>query len=296
MEEPKRSSYDLHLHTQWSYDAMARVETYFEWARRLEMRLISITEHHVMDSLDEVLETASRYPDVPFDVSGEFTVNTSIGAVDLVCHGLPLEFPPGLRRMLDAYHDWQRRYGAAYGLGMRRLGFPYTDEARRELLESYRPAHIIQVQGLTHVRNGHQKAYFVERGWIESEEAYGDLGEQVRAESELPTYPQVEDVVPVLHDAGALVAVAHPTNYFLKGDRKRMDALREEIAFDGVECGHYKVPPELVRLFRDYCKEHGLYSTAGSDCHLDEDIPQRLGVHNGREEWLDEFLERRGLR
>lgn len=292
MPEPQRSSYDLHLHSCWSYDALAPVDAYFEWAQKLGMRLISVTEHHVMDNLQDVLDAASRFPDVRFAVGGEFTVHTSIGAVDLVCHGLPTEFSPELRGMLDAYHDWQRNRGAAYALGMRRLGFPFTDEARKGLLESYRPAHVMAVQGLTHVKNLHQKLYFIERGWIADDEGYGELGKRVADAVDLPKYPRVEDVVPVLHRAGAVVAVAHPTNYFLEGDRKRMDALREEINFDGVECAHRKVPPELSALFRAYCQEHGMYATGGSDCHQLEDIPERFAAHGGAEEWLDEFMER----
>ena len=292
MEEPKRTSYDLHLHSCWSYDALAPVEIYFEWAEKLRMRLISVTEHHVMDNLQEVQEAAARHPDVRYTVGCEFTVNTSIGAVDLVCHGLPTTFSPEFQGMLDAYHDWQRRRGAAYGLGMRRLGFPFTDEARKGLLESYRPARVMEVQGLTHVKNLHQKLYFIERGWIANEEEYADLGKRVAEAVDLPKYPQVEEVVPVLHRAGAVVAVAHPTNYFLQGDRKRMDALREEIHFDGVESAHRSITPELSAVFRAYCEEHGLYSTGGSDCHQEEDVPARFAAHGGQEAWLDEFMER----
>ena len=56
------ASYDLHLHTEWSYDACAPVEYYFSRARELRLRCIAVTEHHHMDSLDEIRQACRRYP------------------------------------------------------------------------------------------------------------------------------------------------------------------------------------------------------------------------------------------
>ena len=66
--------------------------------------------------------------------------------------------------------------------------------------------------------------------------------------------------------------IAHPAGYFRQTDRRRMDALREECGLDGIECAHRSVPPELTAIYRQYCREHGLLSTAGSDCHEPEDL------------------------
>ena len=56
--------YDLHLHTGWSYDATARMETYFMAARRNGVRCLAITDHHLIDGLDEMHAVARAYPDV----------------------------------------------------------------------------------------------------------------------------------------------------------------------------------------------------------------------------------------
>ena len=286
------ASYDLHLHTYWSYDASASPATYFKRAAVRQMRCIAITEHHVLDSQDEIDSVAQQYPAVRWLRAGEFTVNTSLGAVDLVCLGFPRHAPPALRRVLDMYHDWQRAAGQAITRGMTALGLGYTDDDRRALLRDYRPARTIRRQGYTHVRNGAQRAWFLRRGLISTPGEYGGLLRRIGQTSGLPPYPDVAHVVPVFKQLGVLVAIAHPHGPCRAAERKRMDTVREECQLDGMECAHTSMPPELSAAFRAYCVGHGMVSTAGSDCHLDHEIDTCFARHGGREEWLDELLER----
>ena len=285
-------SYDLHLHTEWSYDAMAPVDLYFRRARDRGMHCIAITEHHHLDSLPEILRTGSRYPAVRFIPAAELTVHTSIGSVDLLCYGFPFEFGPALRDVIDHYHEWQREYGAALSRGLRAVGCDYTDDDRLALLKSYRAAHIIDEQGNTHVRNPLQAEYFVKRGFISDVEQYHDLLRRAAQAVPRPPYPAVDLVVPVVHDTGALIAVAHPRAYFNGIDEKHMDALRDECALDGIECAHPSTPPEFGAAYRRYCVRHGMVSVAGSDCHVPEHLDTLFARHGGTEEWLDELLGR----
>ncbi len=287
-------SYDLHLHTEWSYDATAPVDCYFRQARDEGMRCIAITEHHHIDSLPEIKQASLRYPDVRFIPAAELSVHTSIGGVDLLCYGFPFEFSPALRDVIECYHEWQREYGAAISSGLQAIGCDYTDDDRLTLLKSYRAAHIIDEQGTTHVQNRIQAEYFVKRGFISHVEQYRDILERAAQVVPRPPYPAVDMVAPAVHDAGALIAIAHPRAYFDGTNEKRMDALRDECALDGIECAHPKTPPEFGAAYRRYCVRHGMISVAGSDCHHAEQLGTRFAHHGGAEEWLDELLERLG--
>ena len=284
--------FDLHIHTYWSYDATAPPEAYFEAARRLGLRCIAITEHHVLDSLDEVLAIAQGYPEIRAIPAAELTVTTSLGTFDLCCYGFPREFPEELRQVLRAYHRWQQAYGAARTAGLNALGCDHTDAHRVELLESYRPPKTIAMQGHTHVRNGVLRRYLVERGFIDKEEDYGELLRQAGKRVPFPSYPDVNDVVPAVKASGALVSIAHPHGYFHEYDEARMDAICKECQLDGIECAHKSVPPEFSARYRDYCVRRGLLSTAGSDVHDEADIDTVFARHIGAEEWLDELLDR----
>jgi predicted metal-dependent phosphoesterase TrpH len=292
------ASYDLHLHTYWSYDATAEPEMHFRRAAELGVRCIAITEHHNIDSAEEVRGIAEKYPDVQLIVAAELTVTTSFGSIDLLCYNLPRNPSGTFAEVLDEYHEWQRAAGAARSRGMQALGYDYSDKKRLELLQSYRPARVIERQGATHVQNGRQVEYFIDQGYFTSREDYA-----ARGNIPAPPYPAVERVIPAVKEAGGIVVIAHPFNYFLQNDVARMDALRDECQLDGIECAHRMVPPELTKFYRDYCEKYDLISTGGSDSHNPEDIVNqasngqsdtepRFARHLGEDAWLEEFLER----
>jgi predicted metal-dependent phosphoesterase TrpH len=290
----QQASYDLHLHTCWSYDATAGPEHYFRRAAELGMRCLAVTEHHVLDSQEEVRAAAAAYAQIRVIPAAELSVTTSLGPVDLLCYSFPDLLPRPMQRVLDAYHKWQRDCGQAIVEGMGKLGWGYSHEDREALLRSYRPARTIDVQGLTHVSNSVQRRYFLQRGFIAADSEYDALLRRLRQETHLPPYPKVDQVVPAVHSAGAVIAIAHPAGYFQGADPARMEQLREECRLDGIECAHPATPLELTGPYRRYCLDHGLFSVAGTDCHSDEDIDSQLGCHGGQEEWLEEFLERLG--
>lgn len=301
---PLRSSpaaYDLHLHTCWSYDASTGPELYFRRARELGVRCIAITEHHNVDSFEEVHALAEEYPGVRAIRAAELSVNTSIGAVDLLCYDLPRRPPPLLAKVLDEYHEWQREAGGARSRSLQALGFDYTEARRLEVLQRYRPARVLARQGATHTLGAFEKEYFIEHGYITREEEYWPLLH--RASEMRPPYPPVERVVQAVKEAGGLVVIAHPAGYFNDNDVSRMDSLRRECRLDGIECAHRQIHPELTPFYRAYCRKHKLLSTAGSDCHGLDDVlttPEKWGYtnrrrfacHLGEEAWLEEFLER----
>ena len=286
------ATYDLHLHTYWSYDADTEPVRYFEQARALGVKCMAITEHHVLDSLPELREIAKDYPDVIFVPSAELSVTTSIGSVDLLCFGFPPALSTAVTDMLAAYHAWQRAYGAAVSAGLSAIGCPFSDEERLALLKTYRPEKAVQLHGATHVKVGIMRQFCVDRGYMKSFTEWGGLMERAAQAVPFPDYPHVRDVVPTVKASGARVAIAHPHVYFNYGDVERMDQLRLECGLDGIECAHSAVPGKFIPVYRDYCEQHDLFSTGGSDCHSVAEMGKGFAGHGGPDEWLEEFLER----
>lgn len=287
-----RASYDLHLHSCWSYDAMVTPQALVETADALGIRRIAITDHHVVDGVEEAREAARDHPDVTLVAGAELTVNTSIGAVDTVCLGVTPEAIDALTPIWDAYHQWQQEFGAALRKGISALGHDFTESRHEDLLRSYRPARCISEQGMTHIGGSVLRAWLIERGIMDSPEDWGPLMAAAAEQVPRPAYPAADFVVPAVKRDGAIVAIAHPTRYFLRDDRERMETLREELLLDAVECAHPGVPPELTRVYRRWCVEHGLLSTGSSDLHFPEALQASMGRHIGSDEWWDELAER----
>ncbi len=299
METPQ-AVFDFHLHTCWSYDADAPVEYYFEAAEKLGVSHIAITEHHHMDSVHEALECASRHPGVTYIPGAELTVHSELGTFDMVCLGLPITPTEELQKVFDAYHQWQRDFGDATSAGFTAAGYPYSRENRLELLRRYRPERTIELQGITHVQFPLQHSYLIdERKYFKNRDGLN----QVMWSLNLPDYPEASMVIPAVKKAGGLVFIAHPYHYFKHNDLNRMDALRELLDFDGIECAHDIIPPEMTPFYREYCLKHGLLSSGGTDCHtVYESSPlarfcmeHSFARHRGEKRYLDEILERLNL-
>lgn len=288
------AAYDLHNHTHWSFDAAASVGDYFEKAARLGMRCFAITEHHHRLSAPEIDALAPMYPEIRTLRAAEFTAQTSFGAVDLLCYGLPRQATPELGTFITENLARQVETGRRFSAAMRRLGIPYTDDERREVLLQYKPARVIEQTGITHARDVFQQQYFLARGWVDSEEAYAELRRQAMQDFSRPPWVEAARLVEIVRKSGGILCLAHPFAYFQGADPRRMDALREECGLDAIECAHPKVPAELTPVYRAYCVRHGLASTGGSDSHFIEDIETGFARHGGGDDWLDEFLERIG--
>ena len=295
------ASYDLHLHSYYSYDACTSPAWYFEQASKLGLRAIAITDHHNFDVLPELKKTAKQFPDVGFFTGAEFTCKTPLGTMDFVCFGLPWEPTEGLKDLGRKLHQYQIDMGNAISQAISDIGGEYTEEERKKLLLGYRPDFTLKLQGITHVRNEIQIDYLIKKGVISSPQQWADLfwNEKSKYRQMLPEVPSADKVSDIVHQAGGVMLIAHPTGYFRNCDLSRMELLREFSNFDGIECAHPSTPPQNGIFWRKYCIQHHLLSSGGTDIHSD---PEReylhlsdnrsFAEHLGRDEWLDELCER----
>ena len=281
------ASYDLHLHTEWSYDAFTHVSDYFKMARDKGTRAIAITDHHLMDGYGDVLKAAAEFPEVGYLSGGELTVNCDAGDYDLVCLNLPRHSTPELADLWEIYHKWQRAYGHAVSENLCARGFAFDDDLRLTLLKSYRPEKAILAQGNSHVRHWTMLQYSIDHGFCKDPEDYAKLCSSFK---DMPDYPEFDQVIPVVKRAGGIVILAHPNEYKLENDTKRLDYLRELFGLDGIESAHRSIPLEMMQHFRRYCEKYQLLSSGGSDLHNPR--AEDFARHLGPDFWLDELLER----
>ena len=290
----KYASYDLHIHTQWSYDAFTTLQEVFSLGRQHNIKALAITDHHLMDAYSEIDSVADRFQDVGYFAGAELTVHSPLGSFDMVCLGLPVIPDQGIRNVLAMYRQWQQDYGAALSENLCRLGYPFDNAARLSLLKSYRPEKAIAKQGITHVKF---EILFQKIFDMGAEDDGNGIPEVFRHFQNMPDYPEYDKVIPAIKAAGAVVLIAHPYEYFNHLEPKRMDEMREMLDFDGIECAHPSIPPETSKILREYCIKKKLLSSGGSDMHQAAPVRTNTRItefarHCGEELWLDELLER----
>ena len=75
-------------------------------------------------------------------------------------------------------------------------------------------------------------------------------------------------VTSLIHDAGGLCFLAHSFVYNLPNIKETLDEIVSLDIIDGIECAHRKHTEEQINFLIDYCKEHNLKKSGGSDFHI----------------------------
>lgn len=79
-----------------------------------------------------------------------------------------------------------------------------------------------------------------------------------------PEYPDVREVVQLIHSAGGVAVLAHPYSY---DSIDLMKELTEEGMLDGVEVWHHRNNEQQTAELKAFAEEKGLLMTGGSDFH-----------------------------
>lgn len=284
------ANFDLHLHSYWSYDALANPEEYFAQAQKLNLKAFAITDHHNADSFTEIRPLVKKYPGAHLILGAEMSAMTPAGVQDIVCLGLPEKPQGNWKRVLDKYHELQVSWGKKISEGFTRLGYHLDLEVMERILRSYRPAHVIDVQGITHIRSTDIISCLMSQG-LKSRNEYVAVAEPI-----INDFMDSKDVINAVHEARGIAFWAHPYLYNKRKDEKWLDMLFEYAPADGIECGHSEIPLEMTEFYRNYCVAHKLLSSSGSDTHWNpKGAPAQgevMAAQYGDDRWLEEILER----
>jgi predicted metal-dependent phosphoesterase TrpH len=287
----QQHSFDLHLHTEWSWDGTATLSSYLVTADARKMRCLAITDHLCWDAADEIAEQAAAYPDLRVITGSELYVQSEVvdDCVHFLCYGFPAELPPALEPIYAYGRGWLQSGGEALRLSITRR-FGLSEDEGRRIAMSCRSPKTHAVQGLT-LCSQSLTGLTLRSAGIEVDDAeLRDIMADTWAP--VPESRPASEVIPQLKKTDLVLVLAHPHYCFDGENTDTLDELREELQFDGVECAHRRIPREHTEALAQYCAERGLLATAGSDNHYEDRIEECLGITYGCEDWLDPFMER----
>lgn len=266
---------DLHLHTRYS-DGKGLIQDVLREAQQAGLAAISITDHDNVDVYEEL-----KRPEIRSLFDGRIIPGIEVSAmqdgviVHILGYGIDLDKVPGeINYITEASRLKFTADKLTEKLGVKIDG---TDEFDPKSPSTFFPIYnqIMKLYPDFKCRNAS------ELWWRHLPDPNCFLFIDYHE-----IYMTAEAAIAAIHRCGGKAVLAHPAKYQEFTD-SIIDALKDKI--DGIECYHSSASPQYTRELIDFCKEHGLIVTGGSDLHSHEG--ERPGSQNVPLELLEQFRE-----
>lgn len=245
---------DMHIHTNYS-DGVFTPSEVVEYATKLKLAAISITDHDSVEGIDEAIEAASK---TALEVVPGIELSSEVGdnqKSEMHILGYHIDYKsPQLTEALGLFKE-ARQERAEKILGkLEKHGLTFKDKT------------FMESSGKRIIGRLHFAKAMIEEGHVHSiSEAF-----QRYLAPNKPAYVQkyalsAAEAIKLVKRAGGVPVMAHPY-YNHYSDRALMQSLVND-GLMGLEAWHIKHPDNLVRKISNMAQEYDLIVTGGSDCH-----------------------------
>jgi predicted metal-dependent phosphoesterase TrpH len=247
------SQADLHMHSTISDGRLSPTQL-LELAHKNGVRIMSLTDHDIVDGLPEAFEAASRFPGFTLIPGIEMSTDVPGNEVHVLGHFIDWQN----KDFRDKLHHLQEsRLGRARKMvdRLNELGMPIKWEAVQAYAEGAvgRP-HI----ALALVEAGHcatvNEAF--DRFLSRNGPAYV---ERERLEP--------EEVVELIRSVGGLATLAHPRELYAGGGLEDLLERLKKAGLTGMEVYYQDYEPDEIETFRQLAEKFGFLTLGGSDFH-----------------------------
>lgn len=244
---------DLHCHSKISDGSMG-IDEIIATAKRRGLTAISITDHDAVAGATRAVVIGKRYGvDVIHGV--EFSAidtkrNRKVHILGYMC-----DTPDRLEGLCRQIAISRRNAATMMAKKVLRY-YPIVPDSITRC-----------ASGSTNVFKQHIMHALIDAGYADS--FYGEVYNKLFSPETgcayvSPEYPEVDEVIELLHSAGCLVVLAHPYSY---DSIDLMKELTEKGDLDGVEVWHPRNDEEQTAALKEFATENGLLMTGGSDFH-----------------------------
>ncbi len=248
----KELAADLHCHTKLS-DGSVGIDDLVLLAQKAKLPVIAVTDHETCAGATRAAVFGSRH-------GVEVLLGAEISTIDgkrgrkahILCYGC--SNPNRLEGLLKKTGESRKKAANLMLKKVMRL-YPISPEM---------VAH--RAQGSTNIYKQHIMHALMDAGYTDS--LFGDMfhhlfDPQTGVAYAPVEYPEVREVIGMIHDAGGVAVLAHPAVY------DSYDLLSElvEYGLDGVEVWHPRNREGDEERLSAFAKQHQLLTTGGSDFH-----------------------------
>ena len=255
----RRGGVDLHIHTTISDGALTPEEV-VEYAHKVGLAAIGITDHDVTDGIEIAQNTASKYE---LEIVPGVELSSDYGKKEVHILGYYMnckneEFQKKLSLFRKArYERAKEMVKRLKSLGME-IDFGRVEE----------------IAGKGSIGKPHIAQVLVEKGYVSSipGAAWKYLGSG--GPVSVPKYKlRSSEAIDIILSAGGIPVLAHPAG-------TKVDELIPQLVKNGLmglEAYDAINPPSVARYYISLAKKYGLLVTGGSDCHGKVKGEMRLG-------------------
>lgn len=281
---------DLHTHTCFS-DGADTPQTLLEHASEIGLSVISITDHNAVG--------AYRTPAVR-DYPGKLIPGIEITCmyrgevVEVLGYGFSLEeMEKQLKAHVLTFEEKQKQEFKLICTALSKAGLTFDPDQITfdPTKESCRKAFLRHLNAFPDNRQ-----FFSSRqSWESSrtftrQEIYNPASKLYVDES--PLYPDVKTAVQMIHESGGIAFLAHLYIYAHAEEfRNQLWDMVQEFGLDGIECAHSAFTPEQITDLENFCMEHRLRKSGGSDYHGSRKPDYKLGTGQGQLHISEEYLK-----
>jgi len=289
---------DLHIHTT-SSDGSDQPEEILKKAQQLGLQYISITDHDSIGAYQKLKTNSCREYFKGKIIPGcEFTAVHNGKPIEILGYGIDLETIDQTGIVSDEkFFQRENEYLEKMKLVCKNLNISYTENLSIKGTKYFAN----QVMHADLRKYPENEKHFTKEIWNSLNAFYRNCVNNEKSPfflNQVKNYLSVEETVNIIKNAGGKAFLAHPYGYFEDDYKEFLDSIVSLNALDGIECYHSLHSAENTSFLLDYCAEHKLYSSGGSDYHgklkptvkLGESIPGMKIPLNILEPWLPNNL------
>lgn len=261
---------DLHMHSDVSLDGFYRPQELVDMCVKNGLTHIAIADH---DSVGGVLELLSQKTPLPIDLIPAIEIDCVYGEKEFHLLGY------GIDPYADAYKEIEESFiSQEINHTNERVRFAKEDLGLcfdEEYLNSLKHRDILTAEAIMDACLQDERNFDKEimkpylpngsRSVNPMVNFYWDYFAQGKPGYHSVHFPNLVDMVKMIHEQSGIAILAHPGNN-IKEDMELLDHI-VECGIDGLEVYSSYHNQDQIKIYRDYANAHNLLKTCGSDFH-----------------------------
>lgn len=257
---------DLHIHTTTS-DGSDEPKDILIKAQQLELDYISITDHDSIGAYKKLKDiNIHKYFEGKLIPGCEFSAVHNGKPIEILGYGINFDIINSMGIVSDEkFYERENAYLKCLKDVCKNLGIKYSNDL--SISGKYFATQIMHADLRKYPEN---EKHFTKEIWESLNAFYRTCVNNPDSPfflDQMKNYLTVQETAALIKKAGGKSFLAHLYGYIVDDHEDFLNSMVSLNALDGIECYHSLHSIDQTKYLLNYCKEHNLYSSGGSDYH-----------------------------